>query len=111
MADTAESTIHSKNCTLGVSRSENGDYTFKVWAPYAKRVEVLLHDENRAIELAPEAHGYHFGVVFSQKADIRYRYRLDGEKERADPASRYQPEGVFGPSQVLDSSDFKWTDR
>jgi len=44
MADTAESTIHSKNCTLGASRSENGDYTFKVWAPYAKRVEVLLHD-------------------------------------------------------------------
>jgi len=111
IADTAESTIHSKNCTLGASRSENGDCTFKVWAPYAKRVEVLLHDENRAIELAPEAHGYHFGVVFSQKADIRYRYRLDGEKERADPASRYQPEGVFGPSQVLDSSGFKWTDR
>ena len=44
-------------------------------------------------------------------AGTRYQYRLDGERYRPDPASRYQPEGVHGPSVVVDPSDFPWTDQ
>ena len=53
--------------------------------------------------------GYFHAVVEGISAGALYRYRLDGEKERPDPASRYQPRGVHGPSQIIDSS-FKWND-
>ncbi|MGH9447186.1 MAG: malto-oligosyltrehalose trehalohydrolase, partial [Terriglobia bacterium] len=39
-----------------------------------------------------------------------YRYVLDGHKERPDPASRFQPQGVHGPSQIVDFHTFRWTD-
>ena len=41
----------------------------------------------------------------------RYQYRLDGERYRPDPVSRHQPEGVHGPSAVVDAGRFPWTDR
>jgi maltooligosyltrehalose trehalohydrolase len=41
----------------------------------------------------------------------RYRYRLDGEGPYPDPASRFQPEGVHGPSQVIDPNKYGWTDH
>jgi maltooligosyltrehalose trehalohydrolase len=53
--------------------------------------------------------GYFHAVVEGISAGALYRYRLDGEKERPDPASRYQPRGVHGPSQIMDSS-FNWND-
>ena len=51
--------------------------------------------------------GYHYGVVHGVKPGTRYFYRLDGNKERADPASKFQPEGVHGPSEVIDPH-FVW---
>src|SRR5215213_4573734 len=39
-----------------------------------------------------------------------YRYRLDGDRTLPDPASRFQPEGVHGPSEVIDPRAFAWTD-
>jgi maltooligosyltrehalose trehalohydrolase len=101
----------SKSRSLGASRAASGDCAFKVWAPHAKCVEVILHQKNQSLVLAPEGHGYHFGLLSSQDPEVRYTFRLDGQKERADPASRYQPEGVFGPSQIADLSDSLWTDR
>ena len=43
-------------------------------------------------------------------AGARYRYRIDGEGPYPDPASRFQPEGVHGPSEVIDPAWFAWTD-
>ena len=43
-------------------------------------------------------------------AGDRYRYRLDNDRVLPDPASRFQPEGVHGPSQVVDPRSFHWTD-
>jgi maltooligosyltrehalose trehalohydrolase len=40
----------------------------------------------------------------------RYFYRLDGGQERADPASRWQPDGISGPSAVLRTDRFRWSD-
>lgn len=53
--------------------------------------------------------GYHEVVVIDTEPGALYRYRLDNEKERPDPASRFQPEGVHGPSQVVDP-DFQWSE-
>jgi maltooligosyltrehalose trehalohydrolase len=54
--------------------------------------------------------GYYRAVVDDIAPGTKYSYRLDGSNERPDPASRYQPDGVHGPSAVLDLSGFTWTD-
>jgi maltooligosyltrehalose trehalohydrolase len=40
-----------------------------------------------------------------------YMFELDGKETKPDPASHYQPDGVFGPSQVIDHDTFQWSDR
>ena len=82
---------------------------FRVWAPQAQTVDVVL-DDGATTALQREPGGYFFGVVAAAAAGTRYRYRLDRRTLCADPASRYQPEGVRGPSQVVDPAAFSWTD-
>jgi maltooligosyltrehalose trehalohydrolase len=60
--------------------------------------------------MEPDQWGYYQAVLEQVRPGARYFYRLDGDKDRPDPASRYQPQGVHGPSQVVDSS-FPWEDR
>jgi maltooligosyltrehalose trehalohydrolase len=59
------------------------------------------------VPLEKVSRGYHYGVVQGVKPGTRYFYRLDGNTERPDPASKFQPEGVHGPSQVIDPH-FVW---
>ena len=81
---------------------------FLVWAPLISRVEVhILSPEERLVPLEKVSRGYHYGVVPGVKPGTRYFYRLDGNTERPDPASKFQPEGVHGPSQVIDPH-FVW---
>jgi maltooligosyltrehalose trehalohydrolase len=61
------------------------------------------------VALSRDGRGYHDGTVEAIEPGCRYLYRLDRQKERPDPASRYQPEGVHGPSQVVDCR-FCWED-
>jgi maltooligosyltrehalose trehalohydrolase len=73
-------------------------------------VEVrLLGPRQRLIPLRSEERGYHHAIVESVEPGSRYFYRLGGGKERSDPSSRFQPEGVHGPSEVV-SSTFDWQD-
>jgi maltooligosyltrehalose trehalohydrolase len=95
---------------LGAVYSSDGSCTFTVWAPYAKRVDVHTPNDRRWFELTPEGRGYHSGVLSGGVPGTSYLYKLDREKQRADPASRFQPGGVFGPSQVVDLAQFRWTD-
>jgi maltooligosyltrehalose trehalohydrolase len=81
---------------------------FRVWAPRATRVEVDLGD--RRVRLDPEHEGYHAALVPGVAAGARYTYRLDGDGPYPDPASRFQPEGPHGPSEVIDPGRFPWTD-
>ncbi len=96
---------------LGASPLTDGRCAFKVWAPYAEHVEVKLWGHNRALALTSEASGYHSGVFPDVEPEALYMYRLNREKERADPASRYQPHGVFGPSQIIRLFDYRWSDQ
>ncbi len=83
---------------------------FLVWAPRAKGVEVRLSaPRERTIAMEPLARSYFRAVVEDVAPDSLYRYRLDGTKERPDPASRLQPQGVHGPSAVVDTR-FPWKD-
>ena len=77
----------------------DGGVHFRVWAPARKRVAVVIDGRDHPLE--PEASGHYSGLVASARAGTRYRFRLDGETETyPDPASRYQPEGPHGPSEV-----------
>ncbi|NDJ85397.1 MAG: malto-oligosyltrehalose trehalohydrolase [Chloroflexi bacterium] len=82
---------------------------FCVWAPYADRAEVHLLRQEQYVPLTCADTGYFYTAIPGVKPGDKYTYRLDGDKERPDPASRSQPEGVHGPSQVVDQ-DFDWTD-
>jgi maltooligosyltrehalose trehalohydrolase len=85
---------------------------FKVWAPYARSVAVHVSAPTDRIEpLQPQAGGYHAGTLAGVGPGARYRYQLDGRDEWPDPASRLQPEGVHGPSEVVQQGAFAWTDQ
>ncbi|MEO9174865.1 MAG: malto-oligosyltrehalose trehalohydrolase, partial [Gaiellales bacterium] len=89
--------------------ADGGRYRFRLWAPRAEAVELLLLEPDRVVPMAPELDGY-FHVDAEAHAGARYRYRLDGDDELPDPASRWQPEGVHGPSALVDPAAFAWTD-
>src|SRR5678815_314795 len=82
-----------------------GDHTgvrFRVWAPKRRQVEVVFEDGQEAVQLSNEHKGYFSGVALEARAGTRYKYRLDGGDAFPDPVSRFQPDGVHGPSQVVD---------
>jgi maltooligosyltrehalose trehalohydrolase len=84
---------------------------FRVWAPRASIVDVVV-DNGNAYTLTAEDDRYFSGVVPELTDGTRYRFRLDGNSPLLpDPASRFQPEGPHGPSEVVDPSRFAWTDR
>jgi maltooligosyltrehalose trehalohydrolase len=103
--------IVSMNHPLGALYFGEGQYEFCVWAPLAEKVEVhLLAPKERLVPLKRADRGYHQAVVQDIEPGRLYFYRLNGKIERPDPASRSQPDGVDGPSQVVDSSS-DWADR
>ncbi|MBX5489623.1 MAG: malto-oligosyltrehalose trehalohydrolase [Chloroflexi bacterium] len=97
---------------LGATLLGDGRCEFRVWAPRCQQVALhLLAPRDRLLPLTPERRGYFAAVVDDVPAGALYRYRLDGQRERPDPASRYQPEGPHGPSAVVDPRAFRWTDH
>jgi maltooligosyltrehalose trehalohydrolase len=88
--------------------AKTGGAHFRVWAPKRKNVDVVIGD--RFFPLGAEGDGYFAGTVEAARPGTRYRYRLDGGSAFPDPASRFQPEGPHGPSEVVDPSRFEWTD-
>lgn len=102
---------------IGAEVVAEGGAHFRVWSPRRRAVEVVLEKKGRREPeggpkvLEPEGNGYFSGRVPSASAGKLYRFRLDGTDELyPDPASRFQPQGPHGPSQVIDPSIFPWTD-
>jgi maltooligosyltrehalose trehalohydrolase len=89
---------------------------FRVWAPKAPQVSVVFEARDGAAAAAPlvleqDENGYHHGETRGSPGD-RYRFRLgDGDELFADPASRFQPDGPFGPSEIVNATDFEWHDH
>lgn len=85
-----------------------GGVSFRVWAP-EHRVAVVVEGQG-GLPLEREAGGYHAGVHRGAQAGSLYRVQLDGGDLLPDPASRFQPQGPEGPSEVVDPAAFTWTD-
>jgi maltooligosyltrehalose trehalohydrolase len=92
----------------GARLLEDGRATFVVWSPRAGQVELALYDPPRRLPMQRDAAGYWRAGVEGLAAGARYRYVVDGQAY-PDPASRWQPEGVHGPSALVDDS-FTWGD-
>jgi maltooligosyltrehalose trehalohydrolase len=107
----ASSTIPGwRRLPIGVELDPEGGAHARVWAPKRKTVE-FVDESGGATALTGERNGYFSGRVAGAKAGTRYRFRLDGKDSFPDPASRFQPGGPHGPSEIVDPKRFQWTDR
>lgn len=97
-----------KKRNIGTIFSPDGT-SFMLWSPEAKKIEIIINDN---FSLFPEMDDEGYWHSFSDKihAGDKYLISIDDSKTLPDPASLYQPEGVHGPSQVVDLNSFKWTD-
>ena len=94
--------------SLGARVVAPGRTEFRVWSPGRDRVELrIIAPNERTIPMRKDSAGYHSATIDASEG-ARYYYVLDGI-QRPDPASRFQPEGVHGASEVVDSS-FEWHD-
>jgi len=94
----------------------SGGVLFRVWAPAHPTVAVILEDTSgRPLlehPLQPETGGYFSAVVNEAVDGMLYRFRPGSSSDSVpDPASRFQPGGPNGPSQIVDPSVFAWTDH
>ena len=83
---------------------------FRLWAPKARRVELLLGD-HRVTPMTSVPGGWFELVQKSCGPGSLFRFQIDGAAKVPDPASRFQPRDVHGPSEVIDASAFDWQDE
>ncbi len=96
---------------LGARPGPEGGTAFRVWAPLAESVAVkVVGPEPRTFAMERGGEDIFEAVVPGVSAGADYFYLIDGERERPDPVSRFQPRGVHGPSRVVDPGAFRWTD-
>lgn len=96
---------------IGADYRQGEGTWFRVWAPAARQVEVVFEGgAPAAMPLEREQGGYYSGRSAHARPGMRYRFRLDGGDAFPDPASRWQPEGPHGPSEVVDPHAFRWSD-
>ncbi|MEO8326882.1 MAG: malto-oligosyltrehalose trehalohydrolase, partial [Nitrospirota bacterium] len=92
---------------LGASCINASSVEFRVWAPKAQSVAVkIMGSAEEPTPLSQESFGYWKGTVQDISPGTRYQYLLNQTTERPDPASRLQPEGVHGPSEIIDPHAF-----
>jgi maltooligosyltrehalose trehalohydrolase len=89
---------------FGVTLTPNGA-SFRLWAPAAKRVDLVLEKPHA---LARGADGWFSADISGVKAGARYKFRIDDEIDVPDPASAFQPEDISGPSEVIDHAAYPW---
>jgi maltooligosyltrehalose trehalohydrolase len=78
---------------------------FRLWAPAAKRVDVML-DQPHPMTRGED--GWFAADIAGVKAGARYKFRIDDDIDVPDPASGFQPDDVFGPSEVIDHGAYAW---
>ena len=95
---------------IGAEPQSGGGIHFRLWAPRCREVVVEIEGlEPEALQ--SETDGYFSLWSLPARAGMCYRFRLNGgEAALPDPASRFQPEGPHGPSEIIDPEDFAWTD-
>ncbi len=83
---------------------------FRLWAPLAKAVSIKIYDLERVVPMTALTRGWYEIEVEDALAGMRYRFVLENGQEVPDPASRFQPEDVQGPSEIIDPRSYAWQD-
>ncbi len=98
---------------FGAEVIEDGGVRFRLWAPGAQRLELCLVGDGATTEMLPmevEEDGWYGLTTDRAGAGTLYRFRVDGAMQVPDPASRFQPQDVHGPSEVVDPLGWEWSD-
>ncbi len=96
---------------IGAECLPDGMCRFVIWAPSAQSVKLkLVYPKELIVDMEPGESGYWHKTVNDAADGFRYFYLIDGTLLRPDPASAYQPEGVHGPSEVVNHRNFIWND-
>jgi maltooligosyltrehalose trehalohydrolase len=82
--------------------------SFRLWAPAAKRVDLLMEKSEKARPLRRGEDGWFSTEISGVKAGARYKFRIDDEIDVPDPGSAFQPNDVAGPSEVIDHASYAW---
>ena len=95
---------------FGAEAGADGSARFRLWAPDAERVDLYMQDDagSRTLKMDAGRNGWFELDTADVPAGTLYRYRINGGLLVPDPASRFQPHGVSGPSEVIDASAFEW---
>ena len=107
----------TRRLPIGAEPMPGGGVHFRVWAPGSNRVAVELaaeahfrREQIELVDLEPEEQGYFSGFLPEAKPGNLYKFRLP-TGSFPDPASRFQPDGPHGPSQIITPEGFNWTDH
>lgn len=96
---------------IGAIYSGEGGCDFTVWAPLKKSMQLhVVHPVDTILAMQQDEQGYFHCHVESLYPGAQYFFRPEGGKDYPDPVSRFQPEGVHGPSEVVDHTNFLWDD-
>jgi maltooligosyltrehalose trehalohydrolase len=104
--------MENRLVSQGAELQEKG-VLFRTWATGKRKVSTVIFGDDgsvlREISMKRETSGYYSVIDPASSSDTLYKYRLDGDLV-PDLASRFQPQGVHGPSQVVDGRSFHWAD-
>jgi maltooligosyltrehalose trehalohydrolase len=98
------------NMPFGAERRDDGSVRFRLWAPAARQVELCIAGGNM-IPFGLSDNGWFELATDAARAGSQYYFRIDGAQQVPDPASRFQPQDVHGPSEVIDPVAFDWRDQ
>ncbi len=100
---------------FGAECRDDGTVRFRLWAPKAESVSLRLISSHpggdpRDLPMPRDSHGWHEIITDAASAGTQYQFVIDGGQAVPDPASRFQPAGVHGASEVIDPSAYEWHD-
>lgn len=84
---------------------------FRLWAPACEVLQIAIEGLPNAVKMHAQAGGWHELMTRQAHAGSRYRFTLSDGTHIPDPASRFQPDDVHGPSEVIDPTHYRWTTK
>ncbi len=97
---------------FGAQWGEDDRFRFRLWAPKAEAVDVCLEgNKSLRFRMTQQNDGWFELITDAASPGDLYRYQIGDEIKVPDPASRFQPHDVHGPSEIIDPSSFEWTDQ
>jgi maltooligosyltrehalose trehalohydrolase len=94
---------------FGAETRDDGSVRFRLWAPKASSVLLQLRNPHRALPMSRGDEGW-FELTTDARAGAQYSFEIDSQQLVPDPASRFQPSGVHGPSEVINPLAHEWQD-